>query len=476
MVAKKEVSVGAIVFNRLWKVLLLKRKDKELWEFPKGHVKKNENELQTLKRELREETGITKFYLLSKRPEINKYLNSKGYQRIIKLFPVLTPTSKVALSKEHAKYMWGSLNEIKARLPHENWCRLLDRICANSSISLRKLLNIWDNHYPNLIKNELLIKRKEPTFRGSFPAINIIIPAYNYPKLLKLTLLSLHHQIWKNFEVFVIDDGSHMLNENMLKFLKKLNFKMTYISLKNNKGAAFCRNVGIAFAKAPYLMFLDSDMVLPNDYLLHTVLKIRKCKNAVFVGFFHKACSSKVQKVIRIRFKFAPDYTNDFRYQTKITKDFETFGLNVELRTYKLLTETNFFLNFGNNKRLGVWNLPWMVVSSNFWLKREHAVNVGGFSDKFKEWGFEDTYFGAKLIGYGLYVIPAPVPTALKIIHRDRKGNSLSMKKRIMKTNFRLYKKLLKQPHNFFLLREKFLSEFNPKKLLQNIDLIFKND
>lgn len=51
----KETSIGAIVFRKdsdRFQFLILKRKDNSIWEFPKGHIEKGENELNTLKREM----------------------------------------------------------------------------------------------------------------------------------------------------------------------------------------------------------------------------------------------------------------------------------------------------------------------------------------------------------------------------------------------------------------------------------------
>lgn len=52
----KQKACGAVVFNKD-KVLLVQRTE-GFYEFPKGHVEKGETELQTAKREVKEETNI----------------------------------------------------------------------------------------------------------------------------------------------------------------------------------------------------------------------------------------------------------------------------------------------------------------------------------------------------------------------------------------------------------------------------------
>ena len=56
---KREKSAGAIVFRKEKEpVYLLLHYEAKHWDFPKGHVEKNETDEQTVRREIQEETGI----------------------------------------------------------------------------------------------------------------------------------------------------------------------------------------------------------------------------------------------------------------------------------------------------------------------------------------------------------------------------------------------------------------------------------
>jgi len=68
------VGVGIVVLNENNKVFVGKRIDNpgNSWQMPQGGVDKDENMLDAAKRELREETGITKVELIK---ELNYWLN-----------------------------------------------------------------------------------------------------------------------------------------------------------------------------------------------------------------------------------------------------------------------------------------------------------------------------------------------------------------------------------------------------------------
>lgn len=57
MELKKEKSCGCIIIKNN-KVLLVYEKNMNFWGFPKGHMEKGENEIETALREVKEEVGL----------------------------------------------------------------------------------------------------------------------------------------------------------------------------------------------------------------------------------------------------------------------------------------------------------------------------------------------------------------------------------------------------------------------------------
>ncbi len=129
---KKEFSksVGAVVLNSRNQVLLVFQKKNRYWEFPKGKVEAGEREMDTLKREIYEETGIKKFRMAKNFRRVMHYeFRFKG--RIIDrrvVYFLIKTSDKVQISEEHNRFMWLPLSKAKKRLKHQNQVSLIDDV------------------------------------------------------------------------------------------------------------------------------------------------------------------------------------------------------------------------------------------------------------------------------------------------------------------------------------------------------------
>ncbi|MFT5761802.1 MAG: glycosyltransferase involved in cell wall biosynthesis [Polaribacter sp.] len=95
---------------------------------------------------------------------------------------------------------------------------------------------------------------------------SIIIPVYNRPNEIDELLESVTKQDFTDdFEVLIIEDGSTDLCEiTVEKYKSQLN--VTYY-FKENSGAGASRNFGMEKASGNYFIILDSDVLLPKQYL-----------------------------------------------------------------------------------------------------------------------------------------------------------------------------------------------------------------
>src|SRR5690606_5427719 len=94
---------------------------------------------------------------------------------------------------------------------------------------------------------------------------SIIIPLYNRPQEINELLDSLTRQDYRNFEVLIIEDGSKLQAEEIVKsYQDRLPVRYYY---KENGGQGFARNYGFERAKGDYFIIFDSDILLPANYL-----------------------------------------------------------------------------------------------------------------------------------------------------------------------------------------------------------------
>ena len=96
--------------------------------------------------------------------------------------------------------------------------------------------------------------------------VSFIIPVYNRPDEINELLESLNNLDGNyDFEIVIIEDGSDRCSDKIISnYSDYLN--ISYFK-KNNTGPGDSRNFGMKKAKGNYFIILDSDCILPKNYL-----------------------------------------------------------------------------------------------------------------------------------------------------------------------------------------------------------------
>lgn len=86
----------------------------------------------------------------------------------------------------------------------------------------------------------------------------MVIATYNRSEMLKTALDSLLAQSIKDWEAWVIDDGSTDNTEEIIQVYLDENPALNYLK-QTNQGVAAAKNKGVQQARGKYITFLDSD-------------------------------------------------------------------------------------------------------------------------------------------------------------------------------------------------------------------------
>lgn len=102
---------------------------------------------------------------------------------------------------------------------------------------------------------------------------SIIVPVYNRPEEVADLIRSLESQTDRGFELVLVEDGSTV---NCLKAVEASDGSLTVEEhnlptlkyyRKSNEGRSIARNYGLARADGDFFIFVDSDCILPPDYI-----------------------------------------------------------------------------------------------------------------------------------------------------------------------------------------------------------------
>ncbi|HEX9058759.1 MAG TPA: glycosyltransferase [Clostridia bacterium] len=228
---------------------------------------------------------------------------------------------------------------------------------------------------------------------------SIIVPYYNRREHLANTLKSLNQQDFdvKDFEVILVEDGSHDFDQEMIDGMD-LKITVRYLNTVNNIGRAYTRNLGILHAKGELLIFLDSDMLVKPDYVSQHV----KFHQMVFpdqmvlqIGLRNLLCNKPYE-----------DLPNRLAWLT-----FE--------KDYSLEERHNLFQSVSEN--LGSLRSSWLYTYTNNMSIPKKAVELfGGFDENFNGWGLEDTEFGYRQNKNGVRLMYNPNIEAFHQYHSEQ--------------------------------------------------------
>ena len=94
--------------------------------------------------------------------------------------------------------------------------------------------------------------------------ISVVIPCYNCSEYIEKTVDTLLKQTIKDkIEIILVDDGS---DSDTKRVLKKLESSIEKLLVQKNQGQSTARNIGLSKANGKFVVFVDSDDYVSEDF------------------------------------------------------------------------------------------------------------------------------------------------------------------------------------------------------------------
>lgn len=210
--------------------------------------------------------------------------------------------------------------------------------------------------------------------------ISVITPTYNDEKFIKQTIDSILNQTHKNIELIIVDDFSQDSTSEILKFFK--DDRIRIFENKENRGAAYSRNLAIAESTGDYIAFLDGDdiweinkleeqlkFMIENNYLFsctdYSIIDEEGCSlntlvtapkivtHNKFLRMCYIGCLTAMYKRDVFPNLSIPDdikKRNDYALWLKLSEKTPCFALNKTLSHYRKRTKNS----ISSGKKIGL--------------------------------------------------------------------------------------------------------------------------
>lgn len=219
------------------------------------------------------------------------------------------------------------------------------------------------------------------------PSISVVISTYNSLEWLKKTLWSYEHQIFREFEIVIADDGSDTETRDFIASYKKESAKNIIHVWHEDNGfqKSVILNKAISACNADYVVMTDGDCIAREDFL--QIHYERRSPGHFLSGGYYKLPLDLSQSITK------DDIATQKCFDLNWLKE---NGLKASYKNQKLVSG---FVQAGFMERLTPTNASWNGHNSSGWLKDLKSVN--GFDERM-QYGGQDRELGERLFNHGI--------------------------------------------------------------------------
>lgn len=123
--------------------------------------------------------------------------------------------------------------------------------------------------------------------------VSIQIVTFNSQRFIKSCLDSIFSQTFQDFSILIIDNASRddtvafikeRYSKNFIQEKFKSSARLFVVRNPKNTGFSYAHNQGIIMSKSDFVLVMNPDMILEQDFLKRLVMDIEKDKNIASVG------------------------------------------------------------------------------------------------------------------------------------------------------------------------------------------------
>ncbi len=193
--------------------------------------------------------------------------------------------------------------------------------------------------------------------------VDVVIPVYNAVHLVERCVKSVRERTTHPYKLIIVDDASDEQTKTWLETFAEENPDVTLIRNKKNRGFAATCNRGIRTGENPFVVLLNSDVVVTQGWLLKMVMAMEDNPRNVFVN----PCTNNTA-MIAVPLKEGASYL-DMNRALEITSH----------RTYPEIMPTGFALMFRRSliKEIGFIDEGYGSYGeeSDYWMKGVKFIN-----------------------------------------------------------------------------------------------------
>lgn len=202
------------------------------------------------------------------------------------------------------------------------------------------------------------------------PLFSVIVPIFNKEEYINECIDSILNQSFNNFELILVDDGSNDNCPSICDSYKKKDSRVVAIH-KENGGLVSARKAGTKIAKGEYIVCVDADDYIKNNYLNNMAIEINQ-NHSDIVCTGHIRLEEKKEKKIRVNCQtgfYSKEKIINEIYPLLIQKSDTThFPVNIWSKAYKKELYSRIQLNVDESVKIGedgVVSLAFIYLSNS---------------------------------------------------------------------------------------------------------------